>query len=85
MLLVSNKVAILALCYLIYTTLARELENMLKPPLNMDEIYQVIDRMSVTGGRMQVSNKNYISLFSVFLVFIYRVADKSFSQHLKLL
>lgn len=52
---VNNKNALLAVCYLIYTTLARELDNMLKPPTSLDEVYHLIDTMQMGAPRNQVS------------------------------
>lgn len=52
---VNNKVAILALCWLIYSTFATEIENMLTPPTSMDEIYDYIDKMERSAPRNQVS------------------------------
>lgn len=51
---VNSKMAIIALCYLLYSTIAREIELMLKAPTDMDEIYEYIDRMQSTQARNQV-------------------------------
>ncbi|ORX38685.1 hypothetical protein BD324DRAFT_621930 [Kockovaella imperatae] len=43
---INSNVAIAGLCYLIYTTVSSELEDMLKPPPNMDIYHEYIDRIT---------------------------------------
>jgi hypothetical protein len=52
---VNAKVAVLALCYLIYSTFARELENMLAAPTSMDAVCAYIDRMTNGAPKNQAS------------------------------
>ena len=48
------RIAILALGYLIYTTLVREIDNMLKPPMDWGAVYEYIDQITMSSARNQV-------------------------------
>jgi hypothetical protein len=51
---VSVRIAIIALGYLIYTTLVREIDNMLAPPMDWGAVYAYIDQITMTAARNQV-------------------------------
>lgn len=51
---VSRGIAVAALCWLVYNTVSTELDNMLKPPLDMEPVYKVIDSLT-RGARNEVS------------------------------
>ena len=49
---VNSKVAIAGLCFLIYSTVSTELDNMLKPPTDMEPYYNEIT--AITYAKNQV-------------------------------
>jgi len=62
---VNRNIAIAALVWLIYNTVATELDNMLKPPDDMDGVYQAISAIS-NPPRNQVGSLDLLT-FSLHL------------------
>ncbi|KAK8854934.1 hypothetical protein IAR55_003673 [Kwoniella newhampshirensis] len=46
---ISKKLAIALLAYLIYSTLSSEINNMLTPPTDLDQVHQYIDQLSMSA------------------------------------
>ncbi|WWC90896.1 uncharacterized protein L201_005833 [Kwoniella dendrophila CBS 6074] len=68
---VNKKISIACLCYLIYDTLSREIQSMLSPPYDMENVWRYIDKLSqgsknesapkptqMTGGMSYIYEKN---------------------------
>lgn len=61
--LVNRNVAIAGIAYLIYTTFSSEIENMLKPPDDMTEIHETIQKLTQRSASNEVG-----PIFSLFRV-----------------
>jgi hypothetical protein len=53
-------VAIAGLCWLIYSTFAAEIDNMLKPPTDMEPVYNAIDMITRASGRNEVGPSPFV-------------------------
>lgn len=53
--LVNKKVAAAWLCWVVYSTITTEIENMLAPPTDMEEIQKTIDQIMASAGGNEVS------------------------------
>ncbi|CAD6576139.1 MAG: 45 kDa subunit of RNA polymerase II [Tremellales sp. Tagirdzhanova-0007] len=53
----NRNVAIAGLAYLMYTTFSTEIENMLRPPPDMDEVHNVIDQIASRAARNETAPK----------------------------
>ncbi|OCF75993.1 hypothetical protein I204_03290 [Kwoniella mangroviensis CBS 8886] len=74
---VNQKIAIACLCYLIYHTLSTEIQAMLAPPPDMEQVWRYIDRMTqnrnisapkptqMTGGMSYLYEKDNVNASSV--------------------
>ncbi|RXK38130.1 hypothetical protein M231_04591 [Tremella mesenterica] len=77
---VNKKIAVACLCYLTYHVFSTEVENMLKPPVNMEDVNNEIDQLMRAGNYRNESAPKPVAGMTGGMSYIYDPTDLSSSR-----